>query len=166
MKIKTSLAILLVAALVAACSTSAPAQEAVVEEPAVEDAMTDSGMDSEDAMAAEDAAAMESEDAAMEDTAMEEPGMDESMAAEVSFSADVWPIIEEYALDAHGGKGGVFLESYDDILGYVTPGDPENSKLYKALIGDGAPQMPPDGPLPDEMIQTIYNWIAQGAQDN
>ena len=160
MKIKTSLAILLAAALLAACSPSAPAQETMVEEPAVDEGMV-----------AEDSTAMDSEDTsmeetAMEDTAMEDTSMDESMAAEVSFSADVWPIIEEYALAAHGGKGGVFLESYDDILGYVTPGDPENSMLYKALIADGAPQMPPDGPLPDEMIQTVYDWIAQGAQNN
>jgi Planctomycete cytochrome C. len=87
-------------------------------------------------------------------------------AAAVSFSMDVWPILEKYALAAHGGKGGVFLESYDDILKYVTPGDPENSMLYKALIGDGMKRMPPDAPLPDEMIQTIYDWIKQGALNN
>jgi hypothetical protein len=88
------------------------------------------------------------------------------VAATVSFSMDVWPILEKYALAAHGGKGGVFLESYDDILKYVTPGDPENSMLYKALIGDGMKRMPPDAPLPDEMIQTIYDWIKQGALNN
>lgn len=106
-------------------------------------------------------------DAAAEEGSQQEsgPAMEEK-AAEVSFSADVWPIIEKYALNAHGGKGGVFLENYDDILLQVVPGDPESSMLYKVLIGDGAPLMPPGNPLPDQMIQTIFDWIAQGAQNN
>ena len=153
MKIKSSMMILVAASLMAACSTAAPVEEAMVEESAVEEVIATEVTNTDEAMAAEEAT--------VEDTAM-----DESAAAEVSFSADIWPIIEEYALDAHGGKGGVFLESYDDIMNYVTAGDSENSILYKALIGDGVDQMPPDGPLPDEMIQTVYDWIAQGAMDN
>ena len=90
----------------------------------------------------------------------------EAAAGEVSFSRDIWPVIEKYALAAHGGKGGVFLESYEDIMNYVVPGDPENSRLYKALTGDGAPQMPPSGRLPDAIIQLFYDWIAQGAPNN
>ena len=85
---------------------------------------------------------------------------------EVSFSEDVWPILEKYALTAHGGKGGVFLESYADIMNYVEPGNPEGSLLYRALIGDGMQKMPPGNPLPDELVQTIYNWIEQGAKEN
>ena len=85
---------------------------------------------------------------------------------EVSFSLDVWPILENYALAAHGGKGGVFLESYADIMNYVEPENPEGSLLYRALIGEGMKQMPPGNPLPDEMIQTIYDWINQGAKEN
>jgi hypothetical protein len=120
--------------------------------------------------------AMEIEDAAPE-TAVEEPVLEEAEAVEssmeemeekteVSFSADVWPIIEKYAVEAHGGKGGVFLESYEDIMEQVVPGDPENSRLYKALIGDGMKQMPPGNPLPDDLINIIYNWIEQGALEN
>jgi hypothetical protein len=92
--------------------------------------------------------------------------VEEAAISEVSFSKDVWPIIEQYALAAHGGKGGVFLENYDDIMKYVTPGDPENSRLYKDLIGDGVKRMPPDAPLADNLIQTIYDWIKQGAKNN
>lgn len=150
MKIKISGLIILGALLLGACASAAPetanaapaveaaTAPAVVEQPAQEN------MDASEAMAAA-------------------PG---DAAATVSFSMDVWPILEKYALAAHGGKGGVFLESYDDILKYVTPGDPENSMLYKALIGDGMKRMPPDAPLPDEMIQTIYEWIKQGALNN
>jgi len=90
----------------------------------------------------------------------------ESNIVEVSFSQDVWPILGKYALAAHGGKGGVFLESYTDIMNYVESGNPEGSLLYHALIGDGMPQMPPENPLPDELIQTIHDWIEQGAKEN
>ena len=97
--------------------------------------------------------------------ALDSQFIDDDMV-EVSFSEDVWPILEKYALTAHGGKGGVFLESYEDILNYVEPENPEGSLLYRALIGDGMQQMPPGNPLPDELIQIIYNWIEQGAKEN
>lgn len=84
----------------------------------------------------------------------------------VSFSQDIWPVIEEFALAAHGGSGGVFLESYEDIMNYVEPGNPEGSMLNKALTGDGLKQMPPSGRLPDETIQLFYDWIKQGAPNN
>lgn len=88
--------------------------------------------------------------------------------AEVSFSKDIWPVIQEFALPAHGtqAKGGVFLENYDDIMKYVIPGDPQASDLYKYLTGDGVPVMPPSGKLPDATIQLFYDWIAQGAKNN
>lgn len=143
MKNKSILIIVLAALAVSACSTAMPTVEPAAAQMSSEPAMdtaTPAGMDTN------------SEVAASEVT--------------VSFSQDVWPIIEKYALAAHGGKGGVFLESYDDIMKYVIAGDPENSMLYKALIGDGTQRMPPDAPLPDEMIQTIYDWIAQGALNN
>ena len=91
---------------------------------------------------------------------------EEVMAAEVSYSKDIWPVIESFALKAHGGKGGVFLESYDDIMVYVVPGDPKASMLYKRLTADGVAQMPPSGPLPAETIQLFYDWILQGAKNN
>lgn len=96
-----------------------------------------------------------------------EPSIEEVGDGEtVSFSQDIWPVIEEFALEAHGGRGGVFLESYDDIMNYVVPGNPEGSRLYKALIGDGERQMPPSGRLPDATIQLFYDWIKQGAPNN
>jgi len=96
-----------------------------------------------------------------------EEQLDETeVAVEVSFSGDIWPVIKEFALEAHGGKGGVFLESYEDIIKYVVPGDPEGSRLYQTLTGNGAPQMPPSGPLPAETIQLFYDWIQQGAKNN
>ena len=132
--------------------------------PAVNDAAEPVVVEENTEVVAEDAS---SEDAAVvEDAEQEANSAMEEVDAEVSFSADVWPIIEKYALNAHGGKGGIFLENYDDIVAQVVPGDPESSMLYKVLIADGAPQMPPGNPLPEELIQTIYDWIAQGAQNN
>lgn len=86
--------------------------------------------------------------------------------AEVSFSKDIWPILEKYALAAHGGKGGVFLEGYKVIMNYVVPGKPEESPLYQELTGKGVPQMPPGNPLPSAAIQLFYDWIKQGAKNN
>jgi hypothetical protein len=86
----------------------------------------------------------------------------------VSFSKDIWPVIQQFALPAHGTemKGGVSLASYEDIMKYIVPGDPAASELYKRLTGDGVPMMPPSGKLPDATIQLFYDWIAQGAQNN
>lgn len=143
MKTKFLAFLLIGAVLISACTATeeAPAAPAVEEETAMAET--------------EPAEAMQAETDA--DVAMEE---------EVSFSADIWPVIEEEALDAHGGAGGVYLESYEDIMNYVVPGNPEESMLYQALTGNGHELMPPDGPLPEETIQLFYDWIAQGAQDN
>jgi hypothetical protein len=100
------------------------------------------------------------------ETMEDESTTDSLDTGEVSFSTDIWPIIEAEALSAHGGSGGVFLESYEDIMKYVVPEKPEESQLYKALIGDGHRLMPPNGPLPDEQIQLFFDWISQGAKDN
>jgi hypothetical protein len=153
MKKNSILAIVLVALLVAACSSSAPTAEPVQSDmPAM----------------AEATATKANEPAAATEPTSADTSMDTSTEAAVSFSQDVWPIFEQFAVQAHGGKGGVFLESYDDIMNYVVPGDPENSMIYKVITGNGAQRMPPppEAPLSDEMIQTIYDWIAQGALNN
>jgi len=134
--------------LIAACAPASQVEEAVPEVTAESSQV----MEEQEAEAGEMEAEVESEQPIESD--------------QVSFSKDVWPILEENALTAHGGKGGVFLESYEDIMNYVEPGDPENSLLYKALTADGMQQMPPSGALPDDMIQLFYDWIDQGAKNN
>jgi len=98
----------------------------------------------------------------------EETESEEGATEEVSFSEDIWPIIDSQALPAHGGAGGVFLESYEDVMDYVEPGNPEDSLLYKALLGDEHRLMPPPPaePFSEETIQLFYDWIAQGAKNN
>lgn len=85
---------------------------------------------------------------------------------EVSFSKDIFPIFQQYS-DAHHGSNKVLsLESYNGVMQDVIPGQPEQSKLYLRLIGQGGPVMPPDNPLPENLITLIYNWIKQGAKNN
>jgi len=89
------------------------------------------------------------------------------MTAEVSFSKDIWPVVQQFALPAHGGSGGVFLEKYEDIMKYVVPGKPEESVLMDALNGtNGHPVMPPGNPFPQATIQLFNDWILQGAKNN
>lgn len=115
------------------------------------------------------------EEAMVEEPAAEEPAAAEAAPAEeatlgdeVSFSQDIMPVLEEFANPAHitAGRGGIFLATYDDIMQYVVPGNPEESMLYRRLTGDGVPVMPPSGKLPDETIQLFYDWILQGAKNN
>ena len=85
---------------------------------------------------------------------------------EVSFSKDIFPIFQQYS-DAHHGSNQVLsLESYNGVMQDVIPGQPEQSKLYLRLIGQGGPVMPPGNPLPENLITLIYNWIKQGAKNN
>lgn len=101
-------------------------------------------------------------------TEVPDPSAAEPTSAEVSFSKDIYPVLEQFAFPSHStvGNGGVFLETYEDVLNYVVPGKPEESMLYKRLTGDGVGIMPPGGKLPDETLRLFYDWIAQGAKDN
>lgn len=106
---------------------------------------------------------------ATETPAMTEEEMmdtEEETMDEVSFSEDIYPILEEYAFAGHGNSGGVNLETYENVMKVVEPGNPEGSLLYRHLTGDGVPVMPPSGKLDDEMIQLFYDWIAAGAKNN
>ena len=154
MKIKVFTYLVISAILVVSCAPSNIEDSSVVI--VEEESVAEEKIESEEVMA-------ESEDTMEKE---EVPASDNNETADVSFITDIWPIIESEALSAHGGSGGVFLESYEDILKYVVPGKPEESQLYQALTGDGHKLMPPSGPLPDAQIQLFYNWILQGANNN
>ena len=149
MKTKIFLALVISALVLGACAPAAveeaPAPEVMEESPAQE------------APAAEAPAPAEAA-----------PAEGAVMADEVSFSQDLVPVLDQFANPAHtsSGRGGVFLSTYEDVLKYVVPGNPEESELYRRLMGDGVPVMPPSGKLPDETIQLFYDWILQGAKDN
>jgi hypothetical protein len=85
---------------------------------------------------------------------------------EVSFSKDIFPIFQQYSDSHHSNDSLLSLETYNGVMLDVVPGQPEQSKLYLRLIGQGGPVMPPGNPLPEKMITLIYNWIKQGAKNN
>jgi mono/diheme cytochrome c family protein len=90
-------------------------------------------------------------------------------AEPVSFANQVKPILVERCLACHSDKerfGGLSLEKFDDISDFVTPGDPEKSRLFVVVSGERA-KMPRGGPpLKPEQIETLRAWIEQGAKND
>ena len=109
---------------------------------------------------------------------------------EVSFTADVQPILEVACIECHNDAGegeaisGFSVASYESIMKgtdlgpVVVPGSSISSNLYRVVAGKTDPEirMPPhheeawaEGrgtPLGDEEIATIAAWIDQGAKNN
>ena len=109
---------------------------------------------------------------------------------EVSFAADVQPILEVACLDCHNESGegsamsGFSVASYESLMKgtdlgpVVVAGSSISSNLYRVVAGKTDPeiQMPPhhqeswaDGrgtPLADDEIAIIAAWIDQGAKNN
>ncbi len=69
-----------------------------------------------------------------------------------------------------GAKGGLNLDSADGALlggnsgAGIVPGNPGESLLISALRQESF-EMPPSGPLPDEVIADFVRWIEMGASD-
>jgi mono/diheme cytochrome c family protein len=95
-------------------------------------------------------------------------------AGSPSFASDVMPILRESCTVCHGTLGGWDASTYDGVTKSgahgpaVTPGDAQGSLLAQKLLGTQAEGaiMPPAGPLPQNQIQIILDWIAAGASDN
>ncbi len=98
----------------------------------------------------------------------------------VSFSADVQPIFNQTCISCHPNSGNLDLtagNAYNQLVnvnasGYsakrVVPNDAENSLLYKKIDGSGSygSNMPLGGSLSVAQINTIKQWIEEGAQNN
>lgn len=108
------------------------------------------------------------------EAASEEPAADPSGgASQVSFSEEVFPILESRCQTCHGGdkiEAELVMFSYADLMAgsengaVIVPGDLENSLLAQLIIDK---KMPKKGPkLNPVQTQTILDWIAQGAQNN
>jgi len=97
----------------------------------------------------------------------------------ISFSRDVFPILERTCVSCHGGVGpdgevvteeGLDMTTYEKLIAgslygtVVEPGDPDESYLMELIIGG---DMPKEGdPLAPEEIEVIRRWIAAGAANN
>lgn len=102
-------------------------------------------------------------------------------ARQVSFKADVQPILAQSCLECHtaGGAGyeksGLLMSSYDDLMkgtrfgAIVKPGDSLTSTLIMLVEGRADPsiKMPHNKePLSKEQIALLRNWVDQGAKNN
>lgn len=100
---------------------------------------------------------------------------------QVSYSKDVFPILQQNCLSCHeqGGKGevasGFNMSTYDDFMKgtkfgpVIVPGSGFSSTLAILIEHKGDPSlnMPhKKQPLPEEDIETIKTWIDQGAKNN
>lgn len=109
---------------------------------------------------------------------------------EVSFSADVQPILKTACTVCHTNAGegvaasGFSVDSYDSVMkgtalgAVVVPGSSISSTLYRVIAGKTDPEirMPPHheeswaagrgAPLTDDEIRLIAGWIDQGAKNN
>jgi hypothetical protein len=89
------------------------------------------------------------------------------------FEARVRPILNDYCLSCHGEKkqeAGLRLDSRAGVLKgsdsgpVVIPGDPERSKLIKAILHQGDRKMPKNGAkLPQSAVDALTLWVKLGA---
>ena len=95
-----------------------------------------------------------------------------TVSAQQQIAQDAYAIFEQSCLICHGPEGAyketLLIEpnALVEANGSVVPGNPEASRLYKRLLGEGGQLMPLGGPpLPDSQIETVKNWILAGAPD-
>ncbi|MCA9123599.1 MAG: PSD1 domain-containing protein [Planctomycetaceae bacterium] len=95
----------------------------------------------------------------------------------VSFEQQILPLLERRCSKCHHEKeqsGGLDLTRMrtmrrggDELGAAVVPGDPDASPLIQVLTGVKKPAMPEGAdPLPDEDIELLRRWIAEGARDD
>lgn len=90
----------------------------------------------------------------------------------VSFINDILPIFNQNCIRCHGGRGDLFLDSYDHIMQggisgvVVIASDADGSLLVKRITGAIEPRMPLGGSLSQSDIDLIRTWIGDGALNN
>lgn len=86
-----------------------------------------------------------------------------------SFQNDILPILEKNCALAGchvaGGAAGLDLTGYDSFekSGAFVPGNAKKSLVIIRIDGGG---MPPAGPLDDDLIDLVKDWIDEGAENN
>ena len=95
------------------------------------------------------------------------------LSAQIDFQRDVQPIFREHCISCHGPNqqmSGLRLDRRADAMrggsqSDIGPGSAEGSRLYHRLIDSVfGPQMPPAGALSAAQIETIRQWIDEGAE--
>jgi len=101
--------------------------------------------------------------------------------AEVSYKAEVQPILKQYCIECHdtGGQGteksGLSMASYENLMqgtrfgAIVKPGDSLTSVLIMLVEGRADPSIKmPHGKasMPQDKIDVLKKWVEQGAKNN
>ena len=96
----------------------------------------------------------------------------ENVHPQQGVAQDTYAIFQQSCLICHGPDGAykeTLLIEHNALVkenGSVVPGNPEASRLYKRLLGEGGQLMPLGGPpLPNPQIEIVKNWILAGAPD-
>jgi hypothetical protein len=87
----------------------------------------------------------------------------------LTFNQDVQSIILNNCATTgcHDRSGeGRRLVTYAEVMHYVTPDKPYQSKLFNVITRLSFNRMPPKGLMSDEQIKVIYIWVLQGAKEN
>ena len=109
---------------------------------------------------------------------------------QISYAADVQPILDKYCIECHANTGegeaasGFAVDDYEAVMkgtkfgAVVVPGSSMSSSLYLVVALKTDPQihMPPHHDvslaegrgfaLSEENVKVIQGWIDQGAKDN
>lgn len=84
------------------------------------------------------------------------------VVAHPSYKKDIQPILQSKCVQCH-----VDIAIYDKTVEKVSPGNPGASVLIKNIDGSKQPQMPVgQEPLSKDQIQTMTNWVQDGAKNN
>jgi hypothetical protein len=100
-------------------------------------------------------------------------GRGQQVDAETFFEVKIRPVLADRCFPCHGGKKvshGLRVDSVEGLVkgGKSGPalirGDPDRSLLLRAIRYEHADlKMPPDRPLPREVVADFITWIRQGA---
>ena len=161
-----TLSLLLALALTACSGNSTRSDTPADSNSAVDNASTDNQTPAEPSVDSGDEKPADEDDSA-------EPSLDEETTSKVSYSVDVFPILESRCTTCHGVarvEGGFILLTYNDLMTggksgpVIVAGDADNSYLVELIRGQ---KMPKRGPkLTPVQTQMIIDWVNQGAENN
>jgi hypothetical protein len=90
----------------------------------------------------------------------------------VCFQDQILPVINSNCAvsGCHDASSEESLNNYNNIMKFITPGKPNQSKIYKLITTTSvfSEFMPPSpsNPLTQDQIDAISIWILQGAENN
>src|SRR5512140_1117031 len=103
------------------------------------------------------------------------PAYSVSAQDKANFQDQILPIVQANCAKCHNAdkkKADLDLTSYPSLLKgsgsgvIVLSGNPDGSKLWKAIAHAEEPFMPPNGKLPDKDLEVFKKWIAGGLVEN